>query len=137
VVKEKVLPDDPMKIAGEIRRMKSAGCQVIVITGGLSVDPDDVTLEGIQKSGARVVFYGVPILPGSMSALAYLGKTPILGAPACVIHDPATALDLFLPRVLADDPISAAEVSGMGLGGLCRKCGVCRYPLCPFGKGGE
>jgi len=136
VASKAVVPDDPWQIAEKIREMKSAGCQVIVATGGLSVDPDDVTLAGIRKSGAEVIFYGVPVLPGSMSAYARLGKTIILGAPACVVHDPTTALDLFLPRVLAEDPISAKEVARLGHGGLCWKCPVCRYPVCPFGKGG-
>jgi len=136
VLKKAVVPDDPLQIADKIRQMKSTGCQVIVITGGLSVDPDDVTLEGIKKSGAQVVFYGVPILPGSMSVYARLGNTVILGAPACMIHDPTTALDLFLPRVLADDPILRKEIAGMGHGGLCLRCSVCQYPVCPFGRSG-
>ncbi len=135
VVKEAVVTDDVLQIAGEIRKMKAEGCQIIVATGGLSVDPDDVTLEGIRKSGAEVSFYGVPVLPGSMSAYARLGRTVILGAPACVVHDPVTALDLFLPRVLADDLISAEEVARLGHGGLCWKCEVCRFPVCPMGKG--
>jgi hypothetical protein len=134
VVKEAVVSDDIRQIAQQIRRMKSAGCGLIVATGGLSVDPDDVTLAGIRESGAEVLFYGVPVLPGSMSAYARLGKTIILGAPACVVHDPVTALDLFLPRVLADDPIAPEEVSRLGHGGLCWKCEVCRYPVCPMGK---
>ena len=136
VVSQAVVPDDPWLIAEKIREMKTAGCPVIVTTGGLSVDPDDVTLEGIRKSGAEVIFYGVPVLPGSMSVYARLGRAVILGAPACVVHDPVTALDVFLPRVLADDPIFAEEVAGLGHGSLCLKCPVCRYPLCPFGKGG-
>jgi molybdenum cofactor synthesis domain-containing protein len=136
VVSKAVVPDDPWLIAEKIRGMKTAGCQVIVTTGGLSVDPDDVTLEGIQRSGAELIFYGVPVLPGSMSVYARLGNTVILGAPACVVHDPITALDMFLPRVLADDPIFAEEVARLGHGSLCLKCPVCRYPLCPFGKGG-
>jgi len=135
VTRKAVVPDDPDIIAREIRTMKSAGCQVIVTTGGLSVDPDDLTLEGIRASGARVIFYGVPVLPGSMSAYAHLGKTVILGAPACVVHDPITALDLFLPRVMADDPISPRDIFNLGHGGLCLRCPVCRYPVCPFGKG--
>lgn len=135
VVSKAVVPDNPWLIAEKIREMRTAGCQVIVTTGGLSVDPDDVTREGIQRSGAEVIFYGVPVLPGSMSVYARLGKTVILGAPACVIHDPITALDVFLPRVLADDPIFAEEVALLGHGSLCLKCPVCRYPLCPFSKG--
>ncbi len=136
VIRETVVSDDPLQIAEEIGRMKSSGCQVIVTTGGLSVDPDDVTLEGIQKSGAEIIFYGVPILPGSMSLYARLGGVAILGAPACVVHDRATALDLLLPPVLADSPILAGDVALWGHGGLCLKCPVCRYPMCPFGKAG-
>jgi len=136
VIRTTVVTDDPSLIAAEIGRMKKAGCQVIVTTGGLSVDPDDVTLAGIRRSGAEVVFYGTPVLPGAMFAYARLGKTAILGTPACVVHDPVTALDVFLPRVLADDPVSAADVAPLGHGGLCLRCPICRYPVCPFGKGG-
>ena len=135
VTRTTVVTDEPTLIAAEIGRMKKAGCQVIVTTGGLSVDPDDVTLAGIRLSGAEVVFYGTPVLPGAMFAYARLGKTVILGAPACVVHDPVTALDVFLPRVLADDPVSAEDVAPLGHGGLCLRCPVCRYPVCPFGKG--
>lgn len=135
VVRSGAVTDDATRIAKEIKEMKSAGCELIITTGGLSVDPDDVTLEGIRKSGAEVIFYGVPILPGSMSVYARIGRTIILGAPACVFHDPVTALDLFLPRVLVDDPISAGEMATMGHGGLCLKCRTCYYPVCPLGKG--
>jgi molybdenum cofactor synthesis domain-containing protein len=136
VMRTAAVTDDPSLIAAEIGRMKKAGCQVIVTTGGLSVDPDDVTLEGIRRSGAKVVFYGTPVLPGAMFAYARLGNTAILGSPACVVHDPVTALDVFLPRILADDPVSAGDVAPLGHGGLCLRCPVCRYPVCPFAKGG-
>ena len=135
VTQAAVVTDDPDLIAAEIRRMEKAGCRVIVTTGGLSVDPDDVTLAGIRRSGAEVVFYGTPVLPGAMFVCARLGKAVILGAPACVVHDPVTVLDLILPRVLADDPISAADIAPLGHGGFCLRCKVCRYPVCPFGKG--
>lgn len=130
-----IVPDDPMRIAEEIRQMKKAGNDVIVVTGGLSVDPDDRSLEGIRKSGAEVAFYGVPILPGSMSAYAQLGRTVILGAPACMVHEATTALDLFLPRALVGDTIKKKEIYAMGHGGLCLKCPICHFPACPFGKG--
>ena len=136
VVKSVIVPDDARKIGQEIQKMKAQDCQVIVTTGGLSVDPDDRTLAGIRSSGAEVVSYGAPVLPGSMSVYARLGQTVILGAPACVVHDPVTALDIFLPRVLADDPISVKEVARLGHGGLCLKCPVCRFPVCPFGRNG-
>jgi molybdenum cofactor synthesis domain-containing protein len=136
VVRQTIVPDDPPRIAAEIRKMKSSGCQVVVTTGGLSVDPDDVTREGIQKSGAEIIFYGIPVLPGSMSLYARLGRMSILGAPACMVHDLTTALDILLPPVLADRPIAAKEAIRLGHGGLCLKCPVCRYPVCPFGKVG-
>jgi len=135
VTRVAVTPDDPSWIGREIQEMKKAGCQVVITTGGLSVDPDDVTLEGIRRSGADVIFYGAPVLPGSMTAYARLGGTAILGAPACVVHDPVTALDLFLPRVLAEAPIVAEDVARLGHGGLCLRCPVCRFPVCPFGRG--
>jgi molybdenum cofactor synthesis domain-containing protein len=135
VIREEIVSDDPERIASAIRNMKAAGCQLIVATGGLSVDPDDVTLEGIKRSGAKVIFYGAPVLPGSMFALAYLGKIAILGAPACVIHDLITALDLFLPSVLAEIPVTRGQVASLGHGGLCLRCSRCQYPVCPFGKG--
>jgi molybdenum cofactor synthesis domain-containing protein len=124
VTRTAVVADDPSLIAAEIGRMRKAGCQVIVTTGGLSVDPDDVTLAGIRRSGAEIVFYGTPVLPGAMFAYARLGKTAILGSPACVVHDPVTALDIFLPRILADDPVSAKDVVPLGHGGLCLRCPV-------------
>lgn len=136
VLKSVTVPDDAERIGREIQKMSAEGCAIIVATGGLSVDPDDVTLAGIRKSGAKVVFYGVPVLPGSMSVYARLGKTVILGAPACVVHDPVTALDLFLPRVLAGDSPTRREMARLGHGGLCLKCSVCRYPVCPFGRTG-
>lgn len=135
IVRVAVTPDDPDWIGREIREMKKEGCEVVVTTGGLSVDPDDVTLEGIRRSGAEVVFYGTPVLPGSMTAYARLGKTAILGGPACVVHDPVTALDLLLPRILADAPISPKDAVRLGHGGLCLRCPVCRFPVCPFGRG--
>jgi molybdenum cofactor synthesis domain-containing protein len=135
IVRVAVTPDDPDWIGREIREMKKEGCRVVVTTGGLSVDPDDVTLEGIRRSGAEVVFYGTPVLPGSMTAYARLGKTAILGGPACVVHDPVTALDLLLPRILADAPISPKDAVRLGHGGLCLRCPVCKFPVCPFGRG--
>jgi molybdenum cofactor synthesis domain-containing protein len=135
VARVAVTPDDPEWIGREIQKMKMSGCEVIVTTGGLSVDPDDVTLAGTRLSGAKVLFYGTPVLPGSMTAYALLGKTAILGAPACVVHDPVTAFDLFLPRILANAPVTAKDAVRLGHGGLCLRCPVCRYPVCPFGRG--
>ncbi|MFZ5632482.1 MAG: molybdopterin-binding protein [Bacillota bacterium] len=128
------LPDDTGLITGAITGLAAGGSEMIVITGGMSVDPDDVTPAAVRASGARVVTYGAPVLPGAMFLLAYLGGVPVLGLPACVMYFKATVFDLVLPRVLAGEDISRQELARMGHGGLCLNCPQCRYPLCSFGK---
>ena len=100
----------------------------------MSVDPDDSTPGGIRASGARIVTYGAPVLPGAMFLLGYFQDgTPVMGLPGCVMYAGATIFDLVLPRVLAGVELTAAEFAAMGEGGLCLGCGECRWPVCPFG----
>jgi hypothetical protein len=134
VVKKILTPDDPKAIAGAIGELKDLGCELILTTGGLSVDPDDVTRKGVKQAGAKITIYGTPILPGAMFLYALLDNTPILGLPACVYYHPTTIFDLTLPRILAGDEITKTEVAAMGHGGLCLNCEACRFPVCPFGK---
>ena len=117
----KLAPDDPDVIAGDIKAAKQAGADVILVSGGMSVDPDDKTPEGIRRSGAVVETHGFPVLPGSMFLMAYLGDTPVMGLSGCVLHDPFTAFDALLPRLLAGEKITRAEIMAMGHGGLQRK----------------
>ncbi len=117
----KFAPDDPAKIAAHIKDSYQAGAELILISGGMSVDPDDLTPEGIRQSGAAVECHGFPVLPGSMFLIAYLKETPILGLSGCVIHDPVTAFDMLLPRLLAGERISRSDIVSMGHGGLQKK----------------
>ena len=117
----KLAPDDPDVIGGLIKEAKQAGADVILVSGGMSVDPDDKTPEGIRRSGAIVETHGFPILPGSMFLMAYLGETPVMGLSGCVLHDPFTAFDALLPRLLAGEKITRAEIMAMGHGGLAKK----------------
>lgn len=117
----KLAPDDADVIAEDIKEAKQAGADVILVSGGMSVDPDDKTPEGIRKSGAVVETHGFPVLPGSMFLMAYLGDTPVMGLSGCVLHDPFTAFDVLLPRLLAGEKITRAEIMAMGHGGLQRK----------------
>jgi molybdopterin biosynthesis enzyme len=128
------LPDDAQAIAGGIQAMLHQGCDLLLLSGGMSVDPDDVTRHAMVKAGATEVHYGSAVLPGAMFLVAYLGKTPLLGVPACALHHPVTVLDLVLPRILAGEHIGKVELAILGHGGLCRDCGTCTYPHCPFGK---
>ena len=100
----------------------------------MSVDPDDTTPSAIKNTGARLVTYGAPVLPGAMFLLAYYKDIPILGLPGCVMYSKRTIFDLILPRVLANDLITAEEIAELGLGGLCLSCDVCTFPNCGFGK---
>ena len=127
--------DDADMIGKAIRSHLSKGCDFLLLSGGMSVDPDDVTRHGIRLAGATEVHYGSAVLPGAMFLVAYLGEVPLLGVPACALHHRATVLDLVLPRVLAGEHIGKAELAFLGHGGLCRDCTECLYPHCPFGKG--
>jgi len=134
VARKILVPDKTEAIATAIAELKDLGCDLIVTTGGLSVDPDDVTRQGVKKIGAQVIAYGAPVLPGAMFMYAKLSDIPILGLPACVYYHQSTIFDLMLPRVLAGDEISRDEIAEMGHGGLCLNCDRCQFPVCPFGK---
>lgn len=135
--------DDDKKVTSSILSMIEKGADVVICTGGMSVDPDDKTPLAIKNTGARVVSYGAPVLPGAMFLLAYYevtdGEQPrtvaIMGLPGCVMYARRTIFDLVLPRVMADDPVTVEELAALGQGGLCLNCEVCTFPNCGFGKG--
>lgn len=127
-------PDDPKKIAAEIHKCLNAGADLIVTSGGMSVDPDDVTRTGIKEAGAEDTVYGTPVLPGAMFLVGRIGTVPVLGLPACGMFYKITVFDLILPRILTGERIGRRELAAMGHGGLCRNCKQCRYPVCNFGK---
>ncbi len=129
-----IVPDDADIIGESIKEFILSGAQAIVVCAGLSKDPDDCTFEGIMRSGAEIVTYGAPVLPGSMFVYAVCNDIPIIGAPACVLHSPTTILDIILPRVLTDQRITKEEIIELGHGGLCLGCSTCYFPNCPFGK---
>ena len=129
-----IVPDDTDMIANAIREAKAKGSDVIVVSGGLSVDPDDVTVDGVKQSGALIISYGAPVMPGAMFLYALLDDVPILGAPAAVSYNPSTIFDLVLPRVLCGEKLSREDIIEFGHGGLCLNCQKCSFPICPFGK---
>ncbi|MCF0145349.1 MAG: molybdopterin-binding protein [Eubacterium sp.] len=138
-IAHEVFEDNDRTVTDAILRMIRAGADLVVCTGGMSVDPDDRTPLAIRNTGARIVSYGAPVLPGAMFMLAYLeteGRTAvIMGLPGCVMYAKRTIFDLLLPRVMADDEITAEELAGLGEGGLCLNCEICSFPNCGFGKG--
>lgn len=135
VTQHETVDDGIENITAAIAKARASRPDLIVCTGGMSVDPDDNTPGAIKKSGAEIVTYGAPVLPGAMLLVGYYDDgTPVLGLPGCVMYAKATVFDLILPRVLADVRLKKEDFVEMGEGGLCLGCEVCRYPVCPFGK---
>ena len=132
-------PGDNLEaIKSDILSFAQNGAEVIFCTGGMSVDPDDRTPGAIKASGAKIVSYGAPVLPGAMFLLSYLDyngcNIPVMGLPGCVMYAGRTIFDLVLPRVLAGEVLTAADLNAYGEGGLCLGCKICVYPNCGFGK---
>ena len=143
IIDHEIWNDDDTKVTASILKMVDEGADIVCCTGGMSVDPDDKTPLAIKNTGARIVSYGAPVLPGAMFLLAYYtvteGNNPrtvtIMGLPGCVMYARRTIFDLVLPHVMADDEITAEDLSSYGEGGLCLNCPVCTFPNCGFGKG--
>ena len=132
------MDDNAERITDAIRHYIDSGADLIICTGGMSVDPDDTTPTAIKNTGAKLVTYGAPVLPGAMFLLAYCEdgeKTvPILGLPGCVMYAKRTIFDLVLPRIMAGDKLIVDDLTQLGEGGLCLNCPVCTWPNCGFGK---
>ena len=138
VIYKQVLGDDPEAVTAAIKTaIDGKGAELVCCTGGMSVDPDDRTPLAIKNTGAEIISYGAPVLPGAMFLLAYYGenRVPVMGLPGCVMYSKRTIFDLVLPRVIACDPVRADELAQLGEGGLCLNCKICTYPACGFGKG--
>jgi hypothetical protein len=135
IIGKTLVPDDVGAIGDAINALLERGAEIVITTGGLSVDPDDVTREGIESTGAEVIFYGTPVFPGAMFLVSRIKDKYILGAPACVYYSKYTVLDIMLPRIMAGEEIHKNDVARLSYGGLCLHCNVCHYPACFFGKG--
>lgn len=134
VIKHVTLDDGIDNIVAAIDDMRNSGVDVIVCTGGMSVDPDDNTPGAIKRSGANIVTYGAPVLPGAMFLLGYFDDMPIMGLPGCVMYAKATIFDMVLPRVAAGVKLTKQDFVEMGEGGLCLGCDSCHFPNCGYGK---
>lgn len=126
--------DESERVAGAIRQWLDKGAEMVVCTGGMSVDPDDHAPLAIRKASDKVITYGAPVLPGAMFMLAYAGNVPVVGLPGCVMYARRTIFDLVLPRIAAGERLTAEDFTLLGEGGLCLNCDVCTFPNCGFGK---
>ena len=135
IVKQVILPDNKEMITENIlKAIEEDKVDMVICTGGMSVDPDDVTPSAIKDCNGEIVTYGAPVLPGAMFLLAYYKNIPILGVPSCAMYSKRTIFDLVLPRILADEKLSFKDISSYGNGGMCLNCEICSFPHCSFGK---
>lgn len=136
VVGHEYSDDDNQHIEDAIRKLLDEGADMILCTGGMSVDPDDKTPLAIRNVCGEVVTYGAPVLPGAMFLLAYYGENqiPVMGLPGCVMYASRTIFDLVLPRIMVGEILSKADFDRLGQGGLCLDCEICTFPNCGFGK---
>lgn len=132
---QRFAPDDEARTREAILSFIDAGADMVVVTGGMSVDPDDRTPSSIRAAGGVVESYGAPTFPGAMFLLAHIGDVPVLGLPGCVMYHKASIFDLVVPRMLAGLEVTARDIAALGHGGFCAGCAECRFPTCPFGKG--
>lgn len=135
VLYQKIVDDCQEDITKAIEQAIVDGAEMVFCTGGMSVDPDDRTPGAIKATGADIVSYGAPVLPGAMFLISYYnGEIPVCGLPGCVMYERKTIFDLVLPRLIAGEKLTFAEIAQYGYGGLCTNCPVCTYPNCGFGK---
>jgi molybdenum cofactor synthesis domain-containing protein len=138
ILGQKIVDDSRKGITEAVLSFIEQGADIVVCTGGMSVDPDDNTPGAIKDTGAEIISYGAPVLPGAMLLVSYYDKEgrkiPVIGLPGCVMYAKRTIFDLILPRIMVDDLIEKSDIDRLGQGGLCLNCDICTYPNCGFGK---
>ncbi len=135
IIGQAIVPDETERISEAVNVHIQSGAKMVLVTGGMSVDPDDVTPAALRQMGAEIVSYGAPVLPGSMLMVSYIGDIPVLGLPGCVMYSKTTVFDLVLPTVLSGEKLTRSMLVRLGMGGLCLNCKVCHFPNCGFGTG--
>ena len=134
ILRKEIVSDELEMTVSAIQDLIRDGAEMIAVTGGMSVDPDDLTPAAIRAAGGKVVSYGAPVLPGAMFMLAYIDDIPVIGLPGCVMYHRASIFDLIVPKLLAGETVSKTDIVEMGHGGFCSSCKTCRFPSCSFGK---
>lgn len=129
-----ICDDDLEMIVSEGKKLLDAGAELLIFSGGMSVDPDDLTPTAIRALGADVISYGVPSQPGNMTLVAYLGDVALLGVPGAAISRPTTMFDVLLPQLFTGDKLTKEDLVRLGDGGLCHMCDTCHFPNCTFGR---
>lgn len=134
IIGQKFPGDDPEEITKAVREFLDQGADMVQVTGGMSVDPDDMTPSAIRALGGEVITYGTPVLPGAMFMLSYVDGVPVVGLPGCVMYARRSIYDLIVPRLLTGEKLCKRDFVLLAHGGQCQNCQVCTYPDCGFGQ---
>ena len=134
VIGAAICDDDLDMLVSAAQDFLSKGADFLIFSGGMSVDPDDLTPSAIRMLGCEVISHGVPSQPGNMTMLAYLGDIPVMGVPGAAISLPTTIFDVLLPQVYAGLKFTKEDLIRLGDGGLCQLCPACHFPNCTFGR---
>ncbi len=118
IISHSILPDDLQRISGEIKNVIQNGAELVLCTGGMSVDPDDLTPTAIKNAGSEIISYGAPVIPGAMFLVAYNNGIPVLGLPGSVMFAKRTVFDLILPKIVAGEIITKAKIASLSHGGF-------------------
>ena len=121
-------------IVSAAQKFLDEGADFLIFSGGMSVDPDDLTPSAIRALGADIVTHGVPSQPGNMTLIAYLGDVAIMGVPGAAVVLPTTMFDVLVPQIFAGDKFTKEDLIRLGDGGLCQACKACHFPNCTFGS---
>ena len=115
-------------VADELRGLRGAGADVLIVAGASALDPLDPVFGGLTLLGASMERHGVPAHPGSLLWLARWDGLPVLGMPTCGMFSQATTFDLVLPRILAGEAMGNCDLAGLGHGGLLSREMAYRFP---------
>ena len=129
-----ICDDDIDMIVSAAQKYIDQGADLLLFTGGMSVDPDDLTPTAIKTLGARIITHGVPSQPGNMTLIAYFNDIAIMGVPGAAISLPTTMFDVLLPQIFSGEKLTKYDLVRLGDGGLCQQCKPCHFPNCTFGR---
>lgn len=129
-----ICDDDMQMIIDSAEAFLEQGADLLIFAGGMSVDPDDVTPDAIERMGAKIISYGLPAQPGNMTLVGYYKKAAVLGVPGAAICLPTTVFDVLLPQIFTGEKFTKEDLIRLGEGGLCQRCRRCHFPNCTFGR---
>jgi molybdenum cofactor cytidylyltransferase len=119
IVQERRVAHDATALAQELADRAKDDTQIIIVFGASAIaDRRDVIPSAIELAGGRVEHFGMPVDPGNLLLVGSIGDKPVIGAPGCARSPKENGFDWILHRLLADVPVTRADITSLGVGGL-------------------